>query len=71
MVKVGSETMQSNIMSQDYESLRAQLHEARLINAEQRAKITQLNREKLELESSLQRSTSMMERFKDEYVNQK
>ena len=53
-------------MSYDYEYLRQQLHNVRLENAEQRAKITKINREKMELQSALNQKNQMIEQLKAE-----
>ena len=53
-------------MSYDYEYLRQQLHNVRLENAEQRAKITKINREKMELQSALNQKNQIIEQMKIE-----
>ena len=53
-------------MSYDYEYLRQQLHNVRLENAEQRAKITKINREKMELQSALNQKNQIIEQLKAE-----
>ena len=42
--------MMLSIDSADYENIRSQLHKTRMENAENRAKLTQMNREKIELQ---------------------
>ena len=64
-------SMVLSINSADYESIRAQLHNTRLENAANRAKINQINREKLELSSQLGQQSQAIKKFKDDFSKQK
>ena len=56
-----------NVDPQEYENVRSQMHTIRIQNADNRAKINTLNRQKLELEAKLLKSSKTMSEFKAEY----
>ncbi len=60
-----------SVNSEQYESIQGQLHDTRLINSEQRVKLTKMHRDQLKLQQKIHQQSEFQKQFASDYLKQK